>query len=57
MVNIDSIDNMPMSTNTATSYIGHTSKNLIPCKTMQPLKTSACGTIPTPKVNATHSTI
>ena len=52
-----SIDN----TNTATSYIGHTSKNLIPCKTMQPPKTSARGTIPTPEVNArsntTHSTI
>ena len=36
-----------------------TSKNLIPCKTMQPLKTSAYGTMPTPEfeVNTTHSTI
>ena len=54
MVNID---NMSMSTNTATSYIGHTSQNLILCKTMRPLKTSAYGTIPTPQVNTTHSTI
>ena len=29
---VNSIDNMPMST--ATSYIGHTSENLIPCKTI-----------------------
>ena len=51
-VNID-------NTNTATSYIGHTSKNLIPCKTMRPPKTSSFGTIPTPefKANTTHSTI
>ena len=47
---------------TATSYIDNmsTSKNLIPCKTMQILKTSTYGTIPTPKVNTrsntTHST-
>ena len=51
-VNID-------NTNTATSYIGHMSKNLIPCKTMRPLKTSSFGTVPTPefKANTTHSTI
>ena len=34
-----------------------TSKNLILCKTMQPLKTSAYGTIPTPEFNTSHSTI
>ena len=48
-----SIDNM----STSTSYIGHTSQDLIPRKTMQPLKTSTYGTIPTPEVNTTHSTI
>ena len=56
---VNSIDNMPMST--ATSYIGHTSKNLIPCKTIRPPRTSSFGTIPTPEVNTkantTHSTI
>ena len=43
---------------TATSYIGHTSKNLIPCKTIQSSRTSSFGTIPTPKfrTNTTHST-
>ena len=48
-----SIDNM----STSTSYIGHTYQDLIPRKTMQPLKTSTYGTIPTPEVNTTHSTI
>ena len=52
---IDKIDNMPMSTNTA-SHIGHTSKNLSPYKTIRPPRISTFGTIPTPRVNTTHST-
>ena len=47
-----SIDN----TNTATSYIGHTSQNLIPCKTMPPPKPSTHRTIPTPELDTSHST-
>ena len=37
-------------------YIDNTSQIQIPFRTMPPPKTSACGTIPTPKANTPHST-
>ena len=43
-VNIDNIDNMS------------TSKNLTPCRTMQPPKTSSFRTMPTPRTNANQPT-